>query len=441
MAVSECAVESQENLPVDEAAMSVIMPINGALPYLAVAVRDMLKQDLGDFRRLEVVLSWDGGAAEDWQWLEALAKALGSERCSTEAKEPAENTPVGMLSEPIEAHRMFTSQQETKQRSYPSVEEVAASCRKEHTVRILRYKDGLNRGQGAAMSLGVANCTGGVVAQMEADDSRPRSDAFRKMLDALRDNEDWDGVCTEAFCFGDTVSRNMTEYCEWQNSLREPEQLAVTRFVEIPALHQTAAFRRDALFRVNSGIYRDGTSDDDSLDTPVDLWWWLDFFDKGLRCGRIVGSTGAHPIDTFDPPQNTFFGWRQHATQRTRAHDRLSIDNLRRIKIHYILKAYSQRDKIIVVSVGKTLASWHKDLTGKFQGEVEMVQWRPSKRPISDNNRNDESLPPDRALRSFCVEDSNASVLRLWAYGSARVRRRVSLFVPDWDPANDLFVA
>jgi hypothetical protein len=57
----------------------------------------------------------------------------------------------------------------------------------------------------------------------------------------------------------------------------------------------------------------------DGLDTPVDLWWWLAFFDCGKRCGKLGG-----------PP---LLGWRQHPRQHTRTHGRLSLANLRRVKV------------------------------------------------------------------------------------------------------------
>ena len=123
------------------------------------------------------------------------------------------------------------------------------------------------------------------------------------------------------------------------------------RFVEIPALHQSAIFRRAAVEDVlaiwgcGRGGYRDGplkpTSEGtllapsltngaepdsnmgtalgladgafsslpgSSLDVPVDLWWWLGFFARGKKCGKLDGA----PL----------FGWRQHPRQHTRTHGR-----------------------------------------------------------------------------------------------------------------------
>ena len=45
----------------------------------------------------------------------------------------------------------------------------------------------------------------------------------------------------------------MCEYVAWQNSLRSPEEMAAARFIEIPALHQTAIFRRAAIDEVLAG--------------------------------------------------------------------------------------------------------------------------------------------------------------------------------------------
>ena len=42
----------------------------------------------------------------------------------------------------------------------------------------------------------------------------------------------------------------MGEYVTWQNSLLSPEEMAAGRFIEIPALHQTAIFRRAAVEEV-----------------------------------------------------------------------------------------------------------------------------------------------------------------------------------------------
>lgn len=399
-----------------------------------------MKQDLGG-ESLELICSWDGGSTQDWKWLEAFVAALGP-RGRVEVRAAAGDTSVNPAGETtVAAHELFEGT--ARDRTYPTVAEVADACRAEHSVTVVRYVDGLNRGQGAAMSLGLTLSRAPIVAHMESDDVRPRSDALRHLVEALRNHHDWAAACTEAYCFGDVVSKNMMDYCDWQNSLVDPEQLAAERFVEIPALQQTSAVRRevvDALLGIK-GMYRDGPRGDCRLDTPVDLWWWLDFFDKGFRCGRVRGSKLNHaahlpPGQTFffDPPPGTYFGWRQHATQRTRDHARLSLDNLRAIKIYFLLKAYPDRRRILVVSVGRTLENWVRDLRSALKSEkaaVTGVEWRPTKRRVDDG-------PPQQALRP---SDGSTGLLRLWAYGSSKIRARLPVVVPDWDARSDVLVA
>lgn len=96
---------------------------------------------------------------------------------------------------------------------------------------------------------------------MESDDTRPDPFAFRRMLRALSAHPSWDGVsCMSSLCGADDRLR-MQAYLDWQNSLSTPGMMASGRFVEMPALHQTAIFRRGAVEDVlapTGGRYRDG---------------------------------------------------------------------------------------------------------------------------------------------------------------------------------------
>ena len=145
------------------------------------------------------------------------------------------------------------------------------------------------------MSLALARATAPLIAQMEADDRRPNPRAFALMVDALRANG-WDGCCSDARPFGATG--RMSAYCDWQNNLTRPAALAANLFVEIPALHQAGVFTR----RPSTPFWRRRgaatgtarrrplrrTAPSSSLDVPVDLWWWLEFFARAraAACGR-----------------------------------------------------------------------------------------------------------------------------------------------------------
>ena len=84
-----------------------------------------------------------------------------------------------------------------------SADAVAQACATNNTLRVVKYRDGLNRGQGAAMSLALARSTAPLIAQMEADDRRPNPRAFALMVAALRANG-WDGCVSDARPFGAT---------------------------------------------------------------------------------------------------------------------------------------------------------------------------------------------------------------------------------------------
>mmetsp|Transcript_13330 Transcript_13330/g.43464 ORF Transcript_13330/g.43464 Transcript_13330/m.43464 type:complete len:432 (+) Transcript_13330:1646-2941(+) len=427
--------------------VSVLLPINRGLPWLPVAVRDVLKQDVDG--KLELICSWDGGTEADWLWLLELKEALGEGATVVEAAGGGEGRPA-------KAEEDWDS---AAMAPLLSATEVAKSRRRPDTaVKIVRYADRRNRGQGAAMSLALAHAEGRFVAQMEADDARPRADALKTAVRAIAERG-WDGACAEAFCFGSSVSPRMMAYCDWQNSLTEPTDLFRERFVEIPALHQTAVFPRAVVDAVlGDRGYRDGPAESDhgpDIDAPVDLWWWLSFFEKGFACGRVVGRAGKHqdapgsassnapsassggPLT--DPPADTFFGWRQHPGQRTRAQGRLALENLRRIKIHFLLRASKPVDAILVLSVGATLRAWTTDLRHRTDIPVLAREWRPPKKVVVAQGG---AFPVD-ATRASHDDDKTPGkrLLRLWAYGDARVRARARAIAPDWLDDWDLFVA
>ena len=62
-----------------------------------------------------------------------------------------------------------------------------------------------------------------------------------------------------------------------------------------------------------------------------------------------------------DLPETALFGWRQHPRQKTRVHGRLSLENLRAIKLDAFLRAYEPR-RVIIISVGRTLEAWASEM-------------------------------------------------------------------------------
>eukprot|EP01050_Picozoa_sp_SAG11_P022082 SAG11_NODE_4077_length_2075_cov_3.279352_2_plen_62_part_01 len=62
------------------------------------------------------------------------------------------------------------------------------------------------------------------------------------MMARLAAEPGWDGVSCGVELIG-WDRPGMGGYVGWQNALLRPEAMAAARFVEIPALHQSAIFR------------------------------------------------------------------------------------------------------------------------------------------------------------------------------------------------------
>ena len=114
----------------------------------------------------------------------------------------------------------------------------------------------------------------------------------------------------------------MERYIDWQNQQRTNQQMAAGRFIEIPALHQTGLYRRDALLALG---YRDLVGQ-----WPIDMDLWNRWFEGGFKVAKV--------------PEPLYF-WRQYPTQSTRTHTRCSIDHLRRCKVHFLTREGGVRHK------------------------------------------------------------------------------------------------
>jgi len=57
-------------------ALSVVLPVYDAMPYLTVAIRDVLRQEVEG--GLELICAWDGGDVDAWEFLVEVAQRCGS---------------------------------------------------------------------------------------------------------------------------------------------------------------------------------------------------------------------------------------------------------------------------------------------------------------------------------------------------------------------------
>jgi glycosyltransferase involved in cell wall biosynthesis len=152
------------------------------------------------------------------------------------------------------------------------------------TLEILRSQPGLklldhsHRGIAPALNDGLAAARGDYIARMDADDlcHPERIEKQASFLDAFPNI----GIVGCRVGFGGDRERQAgyAAHVDWINSLIEPEEIALNRFVESPFAHPSVLFRRE-LFE-QFGAYRDGPF-------PEDYELWLRWMANGVKAGKV----------------------------------------------------------------------------------------------------------------------------------------------------------
>ena len=138
--------------------------------------------------------------------------------------------------------------------------------------------------------------------------------------------------------------------------------MARERFVEIPALHQTGLYRRDALVQV--GGYRTRGP------WPVDIDFWFRWFEHDLPVAKLP---------------RVLYRWRQHPGQSTRRGAQAALASLRAAKVDALARLLGRRGRrprpVSLVSTGRTLAAWVDALRSHDVELVGSQSWTPGARP------------------------------------------------------------
>jgi len=260
---------------------------------------------------------------------------------------------------------------------------LAAAAAREPRLLLLR---GPGRGAAAALQLGLEHCEAGLVGHMEADDRCP-PDRLVRLATALV--PPLAAVTSRAGQCG-ARTPGMRRYLDWQNGLLDHDAMAAARFVEIPALHQTGLYRRQALLAV--GGYRCGGA------WPVDIDFWLRWFEHELPVAKLP---------------RVLYRWRQHAGQSTRGGAWHDLGSLRAAKLAALARLYGpagrQPTALHLLSTGRTLEQWREALPAAGLVLAAADAWRPGQR-----------LPP-----------LAAGARRLAVYGMAVTRERLLAQLPD----------
>lgn len=241
--------------------VSVLVPCKNALPWLPLAVRAaLLQHDL----LAEVLVVDDWSTDGSGEWLDALAAALGSARARVErmaGAQPAEhNLAVVIPRRPTAATPNFGADAHAPAPAPPADApahepaqplaacDVAAEVLASESRCRLRVLSNRGHGQGAALQTALDASTADLIAHIEADDEfGPRRLAL--MRGALKASGGADAVFSVTRLIGTNVTAGMTSYVRWQNGLRDADELAAGRFIELPALHQARGARRPGAWR------------------------------------------------------------------------------------------------------------------------------------------------------------------------------------------------
>ena len=188
------------------------------------------------------------------------------------------------------------------------------------TMKLLHQQPGIklldhsHRGIAPALNDGLAAASGDYIARMDADDlcHPERIELQASFLDAFPDI----GIvgCKVAFGGDREKQAGYAAHVDWMNTLIDPDEIALNRFVESPFAHPSVMFRRD-LFE-QFGAYRDGPF-------PEDYELWLRWMANGVKAGKV----DQELVTWNDPPDRL-----------SRTDKRYSIDAFYETKAQYLFQ-------------------------------------------------------------------------------------------------------
>jgi len=208
----------------------------------------------------------------------------------------------------------------------------------------------------AALNVGLGECSGELIARMDADDYC-HPERLRLQVELLQANPEISvcGCLVRSFPRND-VKRGFLRYEEWLNSLVVHEEIVRDIFVESPLAHPSVMIRAEGLKEL--GGYRD-------MGWPEDYDLWLRFFMAGKRFAKV--------------PRVLHF-WREWADRLTFTDSRYALENFMRLKAHFLAKVAARHARpIIVWGAGMTGRRLTKHLVREGIQPVAMVDIDPRK--------------------------------------------------------------
>lgn len=188
-----------------------------------------------------------------------------------------------------------------------------------------------HRGIVPSLNEGLAAARAPLIARMDGDDLCAPT-RLREQVALMAARPKLGLVATQVIYGGDPVAgRGFATFVGWTNTLVEPEQIALLRFVESPLVHPSVMFRSSVIDAV--GPYRDG-------DFPEDYEMWLRMLDADVQMAKVQA-----PLVT----------WRERPNRLSRVDDRYAVPAFYRTKSHYLAKWLRARgiEEVMVWGAGR----------------------------------------------------------------------------------------
>ena len=244
-----------------------------------------------------------------------------------------------------------------------------------------------------ALNAGLAECRGGLVARMDADDLMHR-ERLHEQMGALAANEELAAVGCHVRLFPRyALTARFREYERWLNGICTPDQLQAEAFVECPVAHPALMIRREALARAG---YRDRG--------------WPEDYDLVLRlleAGHRIGVVARRLLSWRDGPDRL---WRTSPAYR--------MERFVALKASFLASGFLKgRESYVLWGYGETGKALRRalDAEGKHPGHI--IELHPGR--IGRTIHGAPVIPPED-LRGHSWPPIVVSVAREKARGEIR---------------------
>lgn len=233
----------------------------------------------------------------------------------------------------------------------------------------LQILSGEHRGLVGALHHGLAECSGALVARMDADDIMHRRRLEYQVAELEQDpNLAAVGCHVRVFPTAATAD-GMQEYESWINTIRTEADVRREAFVECPVVHPTLVVRRNVL--VDLG-YRDRG--------------WPEDYDLVLRMLSAGARVGVVP--------RRLLAWRHHPERHHRVDPRYTVEQFVALKAEFLTTGLlAGSDEYLLWGYGNTGRKMRHALAAHDRHPAYIVELHPGR--LGNRIHGAEVVPPD----------------------------------------------